>query len=60
MTAKPVSKPARLQSAVPNNRAKPQSAKPNKKTVALIDPKTLEEVFLELRLKLQIKGFYSN
>ena len=28
--------------------------------VACIDPKSLDEVFLELRLKLQIKGFYSN
>jgi hypothetical protein len=28
--------------------------------VALVDPKNLEDVFLELRLKLQIKGFYSN
>lgn len=28
--------------------------------VAKIDPKQLEEVFLELKLKLQIKGFYSN
>ena len=27
---------------------------------ALVDPKNLEDVFLELRLKLQIKGFYSN
>jgi hypothetical protein len=28
--------------------------------LALVDPKNLEDVFLELRLKLQIKGFYSN
>jgi hypothetical protein len=28
--------------------------------VPLVDPKNLEDVFLELRLKLQIKGFYSN
>jgi hypothetical protein len=51
-----------LQSANPANRSqpnKPASAKP-KKMVALVDPKNLEDVFLELRLKLQIKGFYSN
>jgi len=28
--------------------------------VNLVDPKSLEDVFLELRLKLQIKNFYSN
>lgn len=40
---------------------KPESAKPAaKKQVPLVDPKTLDELFLELRLKLQIKGFYSN
>jgi hypothetical protein len=62
------SKPApRLQSAAQGNRpmtaaVKPQSAKPaaNKKQVAKIDPKQLDEVFLELKLKLQIKGFYCN
>ena len=52
-------KQQRLQSANPANRNKPASAKP-KRTVALVDPKNLEDVFLELRLKLQIKGFYSN
>lgn len=48
-------KPARLQSAKP----KPPSAKP-KKTLARIDPKQLEDIFLELKLKLQVKGFHSN
>jgi hypothetical protein len=38
---------------------KPQSAKP-KKTVPKVDPKQLDEVFLELKLKLQVKGFHSN
>jgi len=60
------SKPVRLQSAAANRpqtaAIKPQSAKPasNKKQVAKIDPKQLDEVFLELKLKLQMKGFYSN
>jgi hypothetical protein len=50
----PPPKQQRLQSANPANRGqqnKPASAKP-KKTVALIDPKNLEDVFLELKLKL--------
>ena len=58
----PPTKQQRLQSANPANRSqpnKPASAKP-KRLVALVDPKNLEDVFLELRLKLQIKGFYSN
>lgn len=43
----------------PRGADKPHSGS-KKKTVAAIDPKSLDEVFLELRLKLQIKGFYSN
>lgn len=49
------SKPQRLQSAKPRQ----QSAKP-KKQVARVDPKQLEDTFLELKLKLQVKGFHSN
>jgi hypothetical protein len=58
----PPTKQQRLQSANPANRGqanKPASAKP-KRMLALVDPKNLDDVFLELRLKLQIKGFYSN
>lgn len=57
----PQSKPARLSSATNQTTkvTKPQSAKP-KKTVPKVDPKQLDEVFLELKLKLQVKGFHSN
>jgi len=46
------SKPQRLQSAKPQAKARKQ--------VARVDPKQLEDTFLELRLKLQVKGFHSN
>ena len=48
-------KPLRPGSAI----QKPQSAVP-KKTIPRVDAKQLEDVFLELKLKLQVKGFHSN
>ena len=46
---------------------KPQSAKPvpdakkkMQKPLPIVDSKQLENVFLELRLKMQVKGFHSN